>query len=356
MTSPSDELDVAQAAALPVQAQADAWLVHHLWSRRAVGLISGHPKVGKTWFGLDLAISVASGTPCLGAFPVDDPGPALVFLAEDALPQVRERIASLCACRSLPLDRLPLYVITAASLRLDDAGDRARLAATVARRKPRLLVLDPLVRLHGGDENDARTVAAFLGFLRTLSRQHQLAIALVHHMSKKSRRLLGQALRGSTDLWAWSDSAAYLTRSQGQILLTLEHRGAPAPPPVALVLADGADGRSPHLALASAAPPSLASATASAEPSATDRVREILRTAAKPLSRVALRGLLHIKNERLGEILTALEMDGAVKKSAAGWAAIPATTGRPTRAGPEPAASTPAPPAAARTQLSLLSS
>ena len=100
------ELEVAQAAALPQQPAADAWLVRPLWSRRAVGLISGHPKVGKTWFCLDLALSVASGTDCLGAFPVDDPGPALVYLAEDALPAVRERIAGLCTARHLALDHL----------------------------------------------------------------------------------------------------------------------------------------------------------------------------------------------------------------------------------------------------------
>jgi hypothetical protein len=318
--SPSpDELDVAQAAALPQQSADDAWLVRTLWTRHAVGLISGHPKVGKTWLGLDVAISVASGTPCLGRFPVDDPGPALVYLAEDALPRVRERLASLCALRSLRLDALPLYVITATSLRLDDHADRQRLEATLARLAPRLLVLDPLVRLHSGDENDVRYVSALLGFLRALSRRHHLAIALVHHMSKKNRRQLGQSLRGSSDLWAWADSAAYLTRVKSHVLLSVEHRAAAAPDPLALVLATGPDGSSPHLEPAPDAGAAPSAAVPTTTPPLVERIRQTLREANAPVPRIALRQQLRVNNQRLGDVLQTLEREGHVTHDAAGW-------------------------------------
>lgn len=309
------ELPVALAAALPLESPEDAWLVRSLWSRRAVGIISGHPKVGKTWLSLDLALSVASKTPCLGTFPVDDPGPALVFLAEDALPRIRERLVSLCALRGLALDAVPLHVITAAQLRLDVEDDRDRLAATVARLRPRLLVLDPLVRLHGGDENDVRYVSALLGFLRRLAREHDLAIALVHHMSKKIRRHLGQALRGSSDLWAWSDSAAYLTRTAGQVLLTVEHRAAAAVPPVPLALVVGDDGKTPHLACIPATQADPVATTLSLE----ERLLQVLRLASEPMSRVALRRQLGVNNARLGDVLGALEDRKAVLRTKLGW-------------------------------------
>lgn len=321
MTAPvpraADKLPVAQAGALPTQPPDKAWLVRHLWSHGAVGLISGHPKIGKSFLGLDLAVSVASGTDCLGAFPVEAPGPVLAFLAEDPLPRVRERIASLCARRHLPLGRIPLHVITAASLRLDDPGDRERLTATVTHLAPRLLLLDPLVRLHAGDENDARYIAQLLGFLRTLSRQHELAIALVHHMSKKNRRHLGQSLRGSSDLWAWTDSAAYLTRARDQILLTLEHRSAPAPDPIALILATDTGGANPHLRRAS-----IDEAVTPSD-SLADRLLRLLRAATAPVSRVALRRQLGVKNLHLGQALTALEEDRVIARTPAGWCVTP---------------------------------
>ena len=55
----------------------------------SVGVIGGAPKCAKTWLGLDMALSVATGTPCLGKYAVPEPGPVLVYLAEDALPVVR---------------------------------------------------------------------------------------------------------------------------------------------------------------------------------------------------------------------------------------------------------------------------
>lgn len=203
---PESHLRVMRAVDLPAQLPQKAWLVRELWSHLAVGFIGGQPKCGKTWLALDLAVSVASGTHCLGRFPVEQPGTALAYLAEDSLPHVRQRLAGLCAQRSLPLASLDLHLIDAPSLRLDDSEDQSRLLQAITRIKPRLLVLDPLVRLHSLDENSAADVSSLLGWLRALSRTHQLAIVVVHHMSKKSRRQLGQALRGSSDLHAWADS------------------------------------------------------------------------------------------------------------------------------------------------------
>ena len=51
---------------------------------------------------------------------------------------------------------------------LDLAGDRRDLADTVARLQPRLLVLDPFVRLHRIDENASGEVAPLLAYLREL--------------------------------------------------------------------------------------------------------------------------------------------------------------------------------------------
>ena len=156
----SDELPVARASELRELDAGHRWLVHDLWGMESVGFIGGAPKCAKTWLGLDIAVSVASGTPCLGRFAVDATGPALVYLAEDALPQVRERIVGLLTHRGLALDTLDLHVITAPTVRLDVPRDQQRLEATVARLRPKLLLLDPLVRLHRIDENSSADISA----------------------------------------------------------------------------------------------------------------------------------------------------------------------------------------------------
>ena len=58
-------LPVVHVAELPSDELAERWLVEQLWCAQAVGVIGGAPKCAKTWLGLDMALSVATGTPCL---------------------------------------------------------------------------------------------------------------------------------------------------------------------------------------------------------------------------------------------------------------------------------------------------
>ncbi len=265
--------------------------------------------------GLDLAVSVASGTACLDRFEVHTPGPVLVYLAEDAQPRVRDRVAQLCLHRGLSLQSLNLHVVAAPSLRLDLERDQHALDQTLAALHPKLLLLDPLVRLHRLDENSAAEVSGLLGFLRHLNRTHQLALILVHHMAKRSRRDLGQALRGSSDLHAWTDSACYLVRRNDQRLqLTVEHRSAPAPDPVLLRLVSG-DGEPLRLLIDS-------DEVAQQQPLG-EAIRCELRRSPQPVSRTALRRLLRVNNARLGEALLTLEKRSLVVRSPDGWGLPP---------------------------------
>jgi hypothetical protein len=312
----TETLPTARVAALDESEAAEAWLVRSIWTEQAVGFIGGAPKCCKSWLGLDLAVSVASGTPCLDRFEVERQGPALIFLAEDALPEVRRRIDGLCRHRRLSIQELDLHVITAPSLRLDLEADQRRLAATLARLRPTMLLLDPLIRMHRLDENSAGDISGLLGLLRHLQREHQVAIAVVHHMSKRSRAQLGQALRGSTDLHAWSDSAAYLVRRRSQLRLSLEHRSAAAPEPFAIELVADEAGAA-HLqlvaddALDDLPPPPLA-----------DAVRRLLAARGEPMTRTAIRRELRVNNQRLGDALTRLERDRIIERGNAGWSLI----------------------------------
>jgi RecA-family ATPase len=66
--------------------------------------------------------------------------------------------------------------------------DQQRLHHTVAAISPRLIVLDPFVRLVRIDENRADEVSAVLGFLRQLQREHDVAVLVVHHARKRLER------------------------------------------------------------------------------------------------------------------------------------------------------------------------
>jgi len=198
-------LPVVPAHQLEAASSTNRWLVEGLWADQAVGIIGGEPKSHKSLMALQLAVSVAAGTPCLRRFPSQKTGRVLLFAAEDSLPVVRERLEGICHTHQIELRHLDIQVITAPSLYLDSPEHREALLLTVEALKPRLLILDPFVRLHRGiDENSSAEVAPLLGHLRELQRRFHLAVVLVHHSRKGGGGLRpGQALRGSSEFHAW---------------------------------------------------------------------------------------------------------------------------------------------------------
>jgi AAA domain len=319
MRADPDTLPVVRAADIEEHDAGTRWLVQALWARAAVGILGGAPKCCKSWLALELALSVTSNTSCLGQLAVGDPGPALLYMAEDAAPVVKSRLAGICRHRGLLLAEQDLHLITAPVLRLDREQDQTRLRQTVARHAPRLLVLDPFVRLHRIDENDAGQVSALLGYLRELQRAYDVAIVVVHHARKNgSAAQPGQSLRGSGDFFAWADSLLYLRRQREKLLLTVEHRAAPAPDTVALTLAG--DDDDVHLELVTDDADHRA-ANVERDPNALDRaILDALTAAPQPLPRADLRARLRVRNERLGEALSRLCASGVVHRIGDRWA------------------------------------
>lgn len=293
-----------------VERSETSWLIESLWLSEAAGIIGGQPKCGKSWLGLDMAVSVASNTPCLGRFSVMAPGPALVYLAEDALHGVRTRVQGICESRGLDIAGLPLSVITAAALRLDVEADCQRLWRAVERVRPRLLLLDPLVRLHRLDENNSRDIAGILGFLRELQRHFKMAVVLTHHASKRSHSRPGQGLRGSSDLHAFGDSNLYLSRDDDGIVLAVEHRAAAAIDQLRLALT----GENVHLGIVE----SGAKSAAGPAPSLDERIIAELRQRGEAIPREGLRAALRVNNQRFGQSLASLLALGRIVATPAG--------------------------------------
>jgi RecA-family ATPase len=313
MVAKHDELlPVVRVAEIPSQDRPQRWLVEQLWGASSVGLIGGAPKCSKTWLGLDLALSVATGTACLGRYAVPEPGPVLVYLAEDALPILRQRVEGMARHRGLNLQQVEIHVITSPTLRLDREQHRGQLLQTAQRLRPRLLLLDPLVRLHGIDENNAGEVAGLLAYFRTLQRQLDLSVILVHHTRKNGAAGIaaGQALRGSSDLHAFGDSNLYLKRMKDRLLLSSEHRAAPASPPVYLQLV-ASNAQTAHLEV-------VAEPQDQKPTNLPEQVLSLL-TDGTVLTRAKLRDVLGVKNERLGQALESLEQAGRLRRTPAGW-------------------------------------
>lgn len=220
------------------------WLVQDLWTLDAFGIVGAEPKSWKSWLTLYIGICIASGRPVFDRFEVMQ-GRVVIFSAEGGTKLVKRRTNALCAALGIEIPK-ELIALDMKVLRLDDAESVEVTLNSVRALQPRLLVLDPLRNLHGGDENDAAMVATIVKPLLLLA-DEKCACMVVHHLSKQNpdarrrgSQRGGQRLRGSSALHGFTESALYLeTEGEGQnkrVTVTAEHRDGAEPEPFTLAL------------------------------------------------------------------------------------------------------------------------
>lgn len=194
----------------------------------------------KTWLTTDAAISVASGSPFLGVYEVKESGTVLMISMEGTLGLLRHRLDGIARSRGLDMSRLPIKILKTSQLYIDDPFGFSALEDVVRAEKPKLLILDPFVRVFRGDEDDAGSVSKVLGLLRKLQREYGTSIMVVHHAKKGSATTTGQSLRGSGDLQAWGDSNLYVSKKARGSQVTIEQRATESGEGFLFAVQDGA--------------------------------------------------------------------------------------------------------------------
>jgi hypothetical protein len=312
--APAEPLATIPAAQLVATTAPLQWLVEDLLLEGGAAILGGAPKTGKSYLALDLCVALASATPFAGHFRALEKRPVVLLCAEDPAAVLAARLAALARSRSRPLEALPIEVIVEPQVRLPES--LGRLSATLARSRPGLLLLDPLIRLHRADENSASEMAVVLDGLRDLARAQKTSILVVHHARKAAAGSSpGTGLRGSSDLAAFGDSNLFLRRlaDGGDLELRIEHRAAASPEPLHLRLLVEAAG---SVARFQAWRP-----TAENEDPTSARVLDLLGASDQPLSTAALRSKLGLRNQTVTTSLHALLAQGRLdRRGRDGWA------------------------------------
>jgi hypothetical protein len=101
-----------------------------------LAVLAGPPKVGKTLQASQTALTV---------------GRSLLVIEEGSMAGVAFRLRH--QAMALGIDKPDVAVVHRQGIRLDNRGNLARVRAYVAATRPTMVVLDPLNRLHAGDEN-----------------------------------------------------------------------------------------------------------------------------------------------------------------------------------------------------------
>jgi hypothetical protein len=191
---------------------------------RGLTILAGRPKSGKSWFALELAVSVATGRAFLEWWKVDRPGAVLYLALEEPRSRTRSRL------RKVSPPEVSLQNIHFAYSLLPLMGGGAELLdamlARFARFHPQLVVIDTFTALVGqraGKNTDVfGSQYAEVNRLRELADKHEVALLLIHHTRKGTTTGDGiEAVAGTGGLTAAADSI-WVLRQQADGERTLE--------------------------------------------------------------------------------------------------------------------------------------
>lgn len=212
------------------------WLVKGFWGKRSHGIVAGMPKSFKSTLVHDLIISVASGEPFMGKYPVEDPGPVLVIQNENSRYLMKDRSQKIMHHRGIDgwarklgsgrvricfPEELPITFINQQGFSMTNEDHRRAVEELVKKTKPVLVVFDPLYLMFDGDLNSSKELNPILNWLLRLKSEYETSVMVVHHYNKGSSNngvpLRGGArMAGSIMLYGWVESAWYLSKTEDE--------------------------------------------------------------------------------------------------------------------------------------------
>lgn len=180
-----------------------------------VGLtvLAGSPKVGKTLWASQTALETGVRT--------------LLVAEEGSLSGISYRLRRQAAALDVAVP--PITVMHRQRIRLDDRRSVAGLRDYVEHVRPALVVVDPLNRAHGADENRPTQMTPVMDALAGIAYDFGCAVLCVHHLAKPSAERRGDIwdrFRGATSIRSGTDANLVLDGAGEHVRLVGEFRDA----------------------------------------------------------------------------------------------------------------------------------
>lgn len=173
------------------------------------GLIVAPGGTGKSQLALGIAVSVALGSPIAGGlFPAPPSGKVVVLAGEESARLLAERIRTIVPIdeQSSPrlYENLIILPLAGESCALLEHGRPTQLyhEITALAQGAKLIFIDPVRRMHNGDENNSGDMSDFVIAMERLAKATGAAVVGLHHANRMSAGDMSSqnAARGSSAL------------------------------------------------------------------------------------------------------------------------------------------------------------
>ncbi len=211
----------------------EEWIIEDWLPKATCALVVAPPATYKTWMLLDLAVSVASGRPFLGRYPVLETGSVLVIQQEDPFPMLFSRLGSILHIKQdrrskgdyilpLPPPQPEIFWHPDRQLNFGNTDSLFGLQEAIERIRPKMVMLDPLYSAVSSKDYMAEGAQDML-FLKRLRDQYGCAFVIAHHTTKHAGQTNREDIWGSQFLNAWLETGWQLRPSEGPTIKVKRH-------------------------------------------------------------------------------------------------------------------------------------
>jgi archaellum biogenesis ATPase FlaH len=147
------------------------WLIPGEVPEHGLTLVYGRSGVGKSFFALNYALSLAATLP-------------VVYIATEGETGYGARVAAWAEHQHVDVDGYKLYFYMNVVCLLDEP-ERQQFSRLIKNIGPKLIIIDTLAHsMLPGNENDSRDMGLFLRAAKKLQQEHSCAVLMVHHTNK----------------------------------------------------------------------------------------------------------------------------------------------------------------------------
>ncbi len=176
-------------------------------------IVSGRPKVGKSIFSLNLAISVATGGMALGKIRVEKTG-VLYLALEDTLKRLKKRFGTVLQGQNPPGN---LYLNTEFKTIKD--GGLEQLKSWLNQHKDvGLVIIDTLAKIKGQTGRNSELYVddyVAIARIKAIADKNGIGIVLVHHTRKAESEDVFDTILGTTGITGAADTIIILKKERG---------------------------------------------------------------------------------------------------------------------------------------------
>lgn len=193
------------------------WLVDETLPEMGFVALYGEPECGKSFTGVDLALSVASGLPWGGC---EVQRGYVLYISAEGGPGIGERVHAWLTDRNVRARDAQVAWLTESMMVSPTSEQMEILVERVqqeVRREPSLVIIDTLARCFEGDENLQKDMNAFVAGVDQLRMLFRATVVVVHHTGREGDRERGSTVfRGAADTMM----SQYRAPNEGLISLT----------------------------------------------------------------------------------------------------------------------------------------